>query len=441
MISSILVANRGEIAVRIVRACREMGIRSVVAFSEADRHSLAVRMADSAVCIGPSAATDSYLNIRNVVSAAVLSHCDAVHPGVGFLSENANFAREVAEAGLVFIGPPAETIALLGDKVRAKQTAVEHGVPVIPGSAGSIDDVEAASRAASEIGFPVIIKAAAGGGGKGMRICHKEEDLAGILRIASAEAQKSFSDGTVYLEKYLTSPRHVELQVLADSHGSVVHLGERDCSVQENHQKLVEESPSTAVDDALRKKMGEDAIRLFSALDYLGAGTIEFLVEDGKFYFMEVNARVQVEHPVTEMVTGVDIIAEQILAAAGSPLRTRQDDIDLNGYAIECRINAKAPGTVTHYHPPGGYGVRVDSFLHTGTTVSPFYDSLVAKLIVQGRDRDDGLARMDRALSEFEIEGIPTNMPRQRDIINSRVFHSGRFGTDALAYIVKELDQ
>ncbi|MCG8480895.1 MAG: acetyl-CoA carboxylase biotin carboxylase subunit [Spirochaetales bacterium] len=441
MISSILVANRGEIAVRIVRACREMGIRSVVAFSEADRHSLAVRMADSAVCIGPAAATDSYLNIRNVVSAAVLSHCDAVHPGVGFLSENARFAREVAEAGLVFIGPPSETIALLGDKVRAKQTAVEHGVPVIPGSAGSIDDVEAASRAASEIGFPVIIKAAAGGGGKGMRICHKEENLAGILRIASAEAQKSFSDGTVYLEKYLTSPRHVELQVLADSHGNVVHLGERDCSVQENHQKLVEESPSTAVDDALRKEMGEDAIRLFSALDYVGAGTIEFLVDEGKFYFMEVNARVQVEHPVTEMVTGVDIIAEQILAAAGSPLRTRQEDIDLKGYAIECRINAKAPGTVTHYHPPGGYGVRVDSFLHTGTTVSPFYDSLVAKLIVQGRDRDDGLARMDRALSEFEIEGIPTNMPRQRDIINSRVFHSGRFGTDALAYIVKELDQ
>ena len=441
MISSILVANRGEIAVRIVRACREMGIRSVVAFSEADRHSLAVRMADSAVCIGPAAATDSYLNIRNVVSAAVLSHCDAVHPGVGFLSENARFAREVAEAGLVFIGPPSETIALLGDKVRAKQTAVEHGVPVIPGSAGSIDDVDAASRAASEIGFPVIIKAAAGGGGKGMRICHKEENLAGILRIASAEAQKSFSDGTVYLEKYLTSPRHVELQVLADSHGNVVHLGERDCSVQENHQKLVEESPSTAVDDALRKEMGEDAIRLFSALDYVGAGTIEFLVDEGKFYFMEVNARVQVEHPVTEMVTGVDIIAEQILAAAGSPLRTRQEDIDLKGYAIECRINAKAPGTVTHYHPPGGYGVRVDSFLHTGTTVSPFYDSLVAKLIVQGRDRDDGLARMDRALSEFEIEGIPTNMPRQRDIINSRVFHSGRFGTDALAYIVKELDQ
>ncbi len=441
MISSILVANRGEIAVRIVRACREMGIRSVVAFSEADRHSLAVRMADSAVCIGPAAATDSYLNIRNVVSAAVLSHCDAVHPGVGFLSESARFAREVAEAGLVFIGPPAETIALLGDKVQAKQTAVKHGVPVIPGSAGSIDDVDAASRAASEIGFPVIIKAAAGGGGKGMRICHKEEDLAGILRIASAEAQKSFSDGTVYLEKYLTSPRHVELQVLADSHGNVVHLGERDCSVQENHQKLVEESPSTAVDDALRTKMGDDAIRLFSALDYVGAGTIEFLVDDGKFYFMEVNARVQVEHPVTEMVTGVDIIAEQILAAAGSPLRTLQDNIDLKGYAIECRINAKAPGTVTHYHPPGGYGVRVDSFLHAGTTVSPFYDSLVAKLIVHGRDRSDGLARMDRALSEFEIEGIPTNIPRQRDIINSRVFHSGRFGTDALAYIVKELDQ
>lgn len=439
MISSILIANRGEIAVRIVRACREMGIRSVVAFSEADRHSLAVQLADDAICIGPPPATDSYLNVANLVSAAIVRHCDAVHPGVGFLSESARFAKEVTDAGLIFIGPPAETISLLGDKVQAKQTAIKYGVPVIPGSAGSVEEIDSARTSADEIGYPVIVKAAAGGGGKGMRICHRSEDLAGIIQIASNEAQKSFSDGTVYLEKYLTSPRHVELQVLADSHGSVVHLGERDCSVQENHQKLVEESPSTAVDDELREKMGADAIRLFSALDYVGAGTIEFLVEDGKHYFMEVNARVQVEHPVTELVTGIDIIAEQIRAAAGEPLSITQEDIDLKGYAIECRINAQAPGTVSHYYPPGGYGVRVDSFLYQGAKVSPFYDSLVAKLIVFGRDRDEGLQRMDRALREFDIQGIPTNMERQRQIINSRVFQSGIFGTDALVHIKKEL--
>ncbi|HKK49775.1 MAG TPA: acetyl-CoA carboxylase biotin carboxylase subunit [Alkalispirochaeta sp.] len=441
MISSILVANRGEIAVRIVRACRELGIRSVVAFSDADRHSQAVHMADEAVCIGPPAASASYLNISNIVSAAILSHCDAVHPGVGFLSENATFAAEVTDAGLIFIGPPHATISMVGDKVQAKQTAIGQDVPVIPGSTGSVADIEAARADAAEIGYPVIVKAASGGGGKGMRICHKEEDLAGILRIASAEAEKAFSDGTVYLEKYLTSPRHVELQVLADAHGNVVHLGERDCSVQENHQKLVEESPSTAVDDPLRQKMGADAIRLFSSLDYVGAGTIEFLVEDGKHYFMEVNARVQVEHPVTEMVTGVDIIAEQIRAASGEPLSITQDDIQLRGYAVECRINAKAPGTVTHYYPPGGFGTRVDSFLHTGAIVPPYYDSLVAKLIVHGLDRHEGLARMDRALSEFEISGIPTNIDRQRDIINSHVFQSGDFGTDVLTHIMKELGQ
>lgn len=439
MISSILIANRGEIAVRVVRACREMGIRSVVAYSEADRHTQAVRMADDTICIGPPAASDSYLNISNIISAAILRHCDAVHPGVGFLSENARFAKEVTDAGLIFIGPPGETIALLGDKVQAKQTAIRHDVPVIPGSAGSVEDVEAAQKGADEIGYPVIVKAAAGGGGKGMRICHRPEDLAGILKIASNEAAKAFSDGTVYLEKYLTSPRHVELQVLADSHGRVVHLGERDCSVQENHQKLVEESPSTAVDDELRARMGADAIRLFSALDYVGAGTIEFLVEDGKHYFMEVNARVQVEHPVTELVTGVDIIAEQIRAAAGEGLTIAQEDVRLQGYALECRINAQAPGKVTHFYPPGGFGVRVDSFLHVGAIVPPYYDSLVAKLIVYGRDRNEGLARMDRALGEFEIEGVPTNMARQKQIIGSRIFQSGIFGTDALIHIKKEL--
>lgn len=439
MISSILIANRGEIAVRIVRACRELGIRSVVAYSEADRGSLGVDMADDAICVGPPAAKDSYLNVTNLISAAVHGNCDAVHPGVGFLSENADFAREVRDAGLIFIGPPAETIALLGDKVQAKKTAVKQGVPVIPGSEGSLKSTDAAIAAAEKIGFPVIIKAASGGGGKGMRICRSVEDLPSAIAMASTEAEKSFSDGTVYMEKYLENPRHVEVQVLADSQGHVVHLGERDCSVQENHQKLLEESPSTAVDDNMRTRMGEDGIRLFSSLDYIGAGTIEFLVADGEYYFMEVNARVQVEHPVTEMVTGVDIIAEQIRAAAGEPLSITQKDIVLRGYALECRINATAPGTVTYLHPPGGFGVRVDTFLRTGAVVPPYYDALVVKLIVHGRDRREGLARMDRALAEFTIEGIKTNLATQREIVNSRVFADGRFGTDALSAIRKEL--
>lgn len=438
MISSVLVANRGEIAVRVVRACREMGIRSVIAFSEADRHTLGVRLADEAVCVGPPAAKESYLNMDNLIAAAVLAHCDAIHPGVGFLSENAAFAREVTAAGLTFIGPPADTIALLGDKVQAKATAVAAGVPVIPGSSGSVADGSTAAEVADRIGYPVIVKAAAGGGGKGMRVCHRGEDLAGILRIASAEAEKSFSDGTVYLEKYLVSPRHVELQVLADAKGSVVHLGERDCSVQENHQKLVEESPSTVVDDALRANMGQDAVRLFGNLDYVGAGTIEFLVAEGKHYFMEVNARVQVEHPVTEMITGVDIIAEQIRVASGAPLSFTQDQVRLEGYACECRVNAKAPGKVSHYHPPGGYGVRVDSFLRSGADISPFYDALIAKLIVHARDRAEGLARMRRALAEFEIEGVPNNITEQLEIIGSRIFQSGVFGTDVLDHIRSE---
>ncbi|MFP4331285.1 MAG: acetyl-CoA carboxylase biotin carboxylase subunit [Alkalispirochaetaceae bacterium] len=438
MISSILIANRGEIAVRVVRACREMGIRSVVAFSEADRHSLGVRMADDSVCIGPPSSKESYLNIPNLISAAVLKGCDAVHPGVGFLSENAGFAREVEEAGLIFIGPKAETISLLGDKVAAKRTAVEHGVPVIPGLEGSVDNVEEAQKRVDSIGYPVIIKAAAGGGGKGMRIVRKPEDFAGVLRIASNEAEKAFSDGTVYVEKYLENPRHVEVQILGDSFGEVIHLGERDCSVQENHQKLIEESPSPIVTDRMRTSMGEDAVRLFSALNYVGAGTIEFLVQDGRYYFMEVNARVQVEHPVTELVTGVDVIKEQIRAAAGEHLAHRQEEISINGYAVECRINARAPGKITNYLPPGGYGVRVDSFLYNGYNVPPYYDSLVAKLLCWAENRKEGLRRMDRALQEFQISGIPTNIDVQRKIINHKVFQSGTFGTAILQTIEEE---
>lgn len=438
MIKSILIANRGEIAVRIIRACKELGIRSVVVFSEADRHSLPVRLADQAVCIGPAPSRSSYLNMDNIIAAASLAHCDAIHPGVGFLSENAAFARKVKENGFIFIGPEPETISSMGDKVEAKRTARKYGVPVIPGSEGSIDDIEKAVQAAKEIGYPVIIKAAAGGGGKGMRIVRSPEDFIGTLKIASSEAEQAFNDGTVYLEKYLENPRHVEIQLLGDSHGTVVHLGERDCSVQENHQKLVEESPSTVVSPEMRDRMGRDAVNLFKGLKYCGAGTIEFLVEGDGYYFMEVNARVQVEHPVTEMVTGVDIISEQIRAAAGQPLSITQEDIQLSGYAVECRINAKAPGKITDYLPPGGFGVRIDSFLYNGYTVSPFYDSLVAKVIVRAKTRDHGLDRLNRVLDEIILQGIPTNIDLQKKIINSKVFRSGQYGTDVLKHILAE---
>ncbi len=435
MIQSILIANRGEIAVRIVRACREMGIRSVVVFSDADRDSLAVRMADDAVCIGPAAASESYLDVKNLISAAVLKRCDAIHPGVGFLSESPSFARAVGDAGLIFIGPPAATIGMLGDKVQAKRSAIAAGVPVIPGSDGPVNDVAAAKAEAAEMGYPVIIKAASGGGGRGMRIVQSEDELEGAIKIASNEAEKAFADGTVYMEKYLVDPRHVEVQILADAHGNVIHLGERDCSVQFKHQKLVEESPSPAVDDEVRAKMGADTVSLFKNLDYVGAGTIEFLLYKGQHYFMEVNARVQVEHPVTELVTGVDIIAEQIRACAGQPLSITQKDVEVKGYAVECRINARTPGKVFNYQPPGGYGVRVDSFLYSGYTVSPYYDSLVAKVLTYGRNRNEGLDRMNRVLRELVVEGIETNRDEQLRIINDPVFRSGKFGTSFLETI------
>ncbi len=438
MISSILIANRGEIAVRIVRACREMGIRSVVVYSEADRYSLAVRLADQAVCIGPPASKDSYLKRDNLLVAALLTDCDAVHPGVGFLSENAGFAKAVEDAGLTFIGPSHQVIGLLGDKVEAKRTAQKHGVPVIPGSEGSVTDYAEALEAAREMGFPVIIKAAAGGGGKGMRIVRRAEEFAGVLKIASSEAQMAFSDGTVYVEKYLENPRHVELQIIGDSTGNVVHLGERDCSVQENHQKLIEESPSAVVTEEMRENMGADAVRMFTALGYVGAGTIEFLVYEGKYYFMEVNARVQVEHPVTELVTGLDIIKEQIFVCSGKPLSIAQQDVSLTGYAMECRVNARTPGTVHNYLPPGGFGVRVDSFLYNGYKVSPHYDALIAKLLVFGRDRDEGIDRMLRVLNEFTLEGVPTNIDQQKAILESKQFRSSAYGTGLIAELFKK---
>ena len=439
MIDSLLIANRGEIAVRIVRACRELGIRSVVAFSEADRHSMAVRMADEAVCVGPAPAKESYLRQERLISAALLKDCEAIHPGVGFLSENAEFARRIEETGITFVGPKAETIALLGDKVAAKRVAIENEVPVIPGSEGSLEDVAEARKAAAEMGFPVIIKAAAGGGGKGMRVVNSADEFERVFRLAANEAESAFSDGTVYLEKYLENPRHVEIQALADGQGNVTHLGERDCSVQLRHQKLIEESPSAAIDEEMREAMGQAAVRLFQAVGYIGAGTIEFLVYQGKFYFMEVNARVQVEHPVTELVTGIDIIREQLRVAGGEPLSFTQEEATVRGYAMECRINATAPGTVMRYLPPGGYGVRMDSFLYTGYQVPPHYDALIGKLLVWGKDRDEGIRRMIRALEELDLEGVPTNVEDQLRILRNKRFRKGTYGTSFMAEIESEV--
>jgi acetyl-CoA carboxylase biotin carboxylase subunit len=438
MIKKLLIANRGEIAVRIIRTCKEMGIKTVVAYSQADKDSLSLRLADKAVCIGPANSKASYLNVRNIITAAVLEECEAIHPGVGFLAENPAFAREVTEAGVIFIGPDAEVIELLGDKVKAKQTASKNKIPVIPGSEESVQNEGEALKAASEIGFPIIIKAAAGGGGKGMRIVHDKKQLKDILKIASHEAETAFSDGRVYLEKYLENPRHVEVQILADGKGNVVHLGERDCTVQQNHQKLIEESPSPGVSAEMRKEMSEDAVRLFKKLGYKGAGTIEFLVHNDNYYFMEVNARVQVEHPVSEYISGVDIIKAQILTCSGEQLTLSQKDITLNGYALECRINAKTPGKVELYLPPGGFKVRVDSFLFSGCEVSPFYDALLAKVIVHGSDRMEGITRMQRALDEFIIDGVKTNIGMQKNILKHPLFRKGNYGTDILSHILKE---
>ncbi|WP_020613758.1 acetyl-CoA carboxylase biotin carboxylase subunit [Sediminispirochaeta bajacaliforniensis] len=439
MIHRLLVANRGEIAVRVIRSCRELDIEAVAVYSEADKDSLHVRMADRAVCIGKADSKSSYLNKRNLIAAAVASGCDAVHPGVGFLSENADFAADVEKAGLIFIGPRPETIAFLGDKVAAKRTAQEAGLPVIPGSEGAVEDEEAALSFARKVGFPVIVKAASGGGGKGMRIVRDESQLASAMKIAGHEAETAFSDGTLYLEKYLENPRHVEVQLLGDGKGNVVHLGERDCSMQLRHQKLVEESPSPGISPAIREDMCSNSVRLFEKLSYRGAGTIEFLFDGENYYFMEVNARVQVEHPVSEMVSGVDVIKAQIRGAVGEELGFSQKDINIKGSSIECRINALAPGTVSYYLPPGGVSVRVDSFLYPGYKVPPYYDAMVAKLIVHGSTRREAINRMLRALDEFEIDGLSVNLATQKQIISSPIFQSGRFGTSALETILKEV--
>ncbi|MDR1949775.1 MAG: ATP-grasp domain-containing protein, partial [Spirochaetaceae bacterium] len=404
-IRRLLIANRGEIAVRIIRSCREMGIETVAVYSSADAESLHVKLADQALCIGPPPSAQSYLVSSNLITAALKTGCQAIHPGVGFLSENPAFARLVRDRGLIFIGPDPEVIELLGDKVRARDTARCFDLPVTPGTEEAVTDPRAAAQAAAELGLPVIIKAAAGGGGKGMRIVRRIEELEENLALAGREAQANFADGRVFIEKYLENPRHVELQILADGEGAVAVLGERDCSVQKNHQKLIEESPSPGVGVEMRRRMAGGAKNMFRDLKYRGAGTIEFLVEGDHFYFMEVNARVQVEHPVSELITGTDIIRQQILACTEGRLELDPEKITIDGWALECRINALSPGIVSRLDIPGGPGVRFDSFLYTGCPVSPYYDSMVAKLIVHGPNREQALARMDRALGELYIEG------------------------------------
>ncbi|HNY21549.1 MAG TPA: acetyl-CoA carboxylase biotin carboxylase subunit [Treponemataceae bacterium] len=440
MIRRLLIANRGEIAVRIIRTCRELGIETVAVYSTADKDALHARLADVAVCIGPAKSAQSYLSVPALITTAVRTGCEAVHPGVGFLSENADFAREVKKAGLIWIGPDPEVIDMLGDKVVARETAKRYGLPITPGSPGPIANKEEAIPVARQCGYPVIIKAASGGGGKGMRIVWKDEDLEENLRIASTEALANFADGTVFIEKYLQNPRHVELQVIADGKGGVAIMGERDCSVQKNHQKLIEESPSPGVTPEMRKKMSDGAKNLFGSLKYCGAGTIEFLVAGEEFFFMEVNARIQVEHPVSEFVTGTDLIREQILVCLGEPMTIDPNAIQLRGWSIEARINALAPGKVTRLEVPGGPGVRFDSFLYAGATVSPHYDSMVGKLIVHDSDRNRALARLVRALDELKIEGVPVNISIQRQILTNPIFRSGHFGTGLYAQLETSLE-
>jgi acetyl-CoA carboxylase biotin carboxylase subunit len=433
MFEKVLIANRGEIALRIHRACREMGIRTVAVHSTADADAMHVRLADESVCIGPPPSRESYLNIQAILSAAAITGVDAIHPGIGFLSENQKFAAMVEEHGFVFIGPAPEHIAVMGDKVKAKETAKSLGIPVVPGSEGSVSDSEAAAIA-NKIGFPVLVKAAAGGGGKGMKIANSAAELSQALNLARKEAKANFGDDTLYLEKYLSHPRHIEIQILADGHGNVVHLGERDCSLQRRHQKVLEEAPSPALNANQRADIGRLAADAMRRLGYRSAGTIEFLYQDGAFYFIEMNTRLQVEHPVTEMITGIDLVREQIRVATGAPLAITQESVTFNGHAIECRINAEnpetfmpSPGRVSDYHAPGGLGVRVDSALYAGYRVPPTYDSLIAKLIVHGSSRNECLMRLRRALEEFVIGGIDTTIPLHQRLISAPEFIDGAY--------------
>ena len=433
MLEKVLIANRGEIALRILRACKTMGIRTVAVYSKADANLMHVRLADEAICIGPAGASESYLHAPAIISAAEVSNADGIHPGYGFLAENADFAEQVEQSGFIFIGPRSETIRLMGDKVSAKDAMKAAGVPTVPGSDGPLpDDPDAIIETARQVGYPVIIKAAAGGGGRGMRVVHNEAALVNSVQITRSEAAVAFGSDVVYMEKFLQRPRHVEIQVIADGEGNAIHLGDRDCSLQRRHQKVIEEAPAPAIDDESRRRVAEACVKACNDIGYRGAGTFEFLYEDGEFYFIEMNTRVQVEHPVTELITGVDIVQEQLRIAGGLPLSVRQEDVTFTGHAIECRINAEdpqtflpSPGRITTFHAPGGPGIRVDSHIYDGYTVPPFYDSLIAKVISYGETRDQAMARMRQALDELVIEGIRTNTALHRELVRDRSFMAG----------------
>ena len=439
MINKVLIANRGEIAVRIIRACREMGIETVAVYSEADASALHVQLADEAVCIGPAASKDSYLNMENIISATVISGADAIHPGFGFLSENARFAEMCRQCHITFIGPSPELIHRMGNKSEARKTMMEAGVPVVPGTKEPVFEAVEGKKIADAMGYPVMIKASSGGGGKGMRIAANSEEFEENFRLAQMESVSSFNDDTMYIEKYIEAPRHIEFQILGDRYGHVIHLGERDCSIQRRHQKVLEESPSPAMTEELRRKMGDTAIRAAKAVGYESAGTIEFLLDKNEnFYFMEMNTRIQVEHPVTESVTNVDLIKSQIRIASGEALNIRQEDVVFKGHAIECRINAEnpeknfrpSPGKIEHLHLPGGKGIRVDTAVYAGYRIPPYYDSMIAKVIVLGKSRNEAIKKMKSALSEFIVGGIDTNVDFQMEIMNNARFQSGDFSTD-----------
>ncbi len=444
MFDKILIANRGEIALRILRAAKELGIATVAVHSTADADAMHVRLADESVCIGPPPARDSYLNIPTLIAACEITGADAVHPGYGFLSENARFAEVLASHHITFIGPKAEHIRTMGDKIEAKRTAKRLGMPCVPGSEGGVTNEAEARKIAAEIGYPVLIKAASGGGGRGMKVARSEEDLAHALDTARTEAMAAFGDDAVYIEKYLAKPRHIEIQVLGDGNGDAIHLGERDCSLQRRHQKVWEEGPSPALNAAERQRIGGIVAAAMRELRYAGAGTVEFLYEDGQFYFIEMNTRIQVEHPVTEMITGIDLVNEQIKVAAGSPISVKQDELPIEGHAIECRINAEhpstfrpSPGQITYFHPPGGLGVRVDSAVYQGYTIPPYYDSLVGKLIVHGRTRNECLMRLRRSLDEFVVDGVDTTLPLFRTLVRNPDVQNGTYDIHWLENFLK----
>lgn len=447
MFDKILIANRGEIALRVLRACKELGIATVAVHSTADADAMHVRLADESVCIGPPPATDSYLNMPALLAACEITGADAVHPGYGFLSENARFADILESHNIRFIGPKADHIRIMGDKIEAKRTALSLGIPCVPGSDGGVSEESEALKVAAKIGYPVIVKAAAGGGGRGMKVARNESDLVHALQTARTEAKAAFGDDAVYLEKYLEKPRHIEIQVLGDGQGNAVHLGERDCSLQRRHQKVWEEATSPALNAQAREKIGAVCAKAMQKLSYLGAGTIEFLYEDGEFYFIEMNTRIQVEHPVTEMITGIDLVNEQIRIASGLPLSFTQEDVKISGHAIECRINAEhpstfrpSPGTIGYFHPPGGLGVRVDSAAYQGYRIPPHYDSLIGKLIVHGRTRNECLMRLRRALDEFVVEGIDTTLPLFRELVRNADVQNGDYDIHWLEKFLKPQD-